>query len=61
MQEQKELTLLSDISILSIKNYPGEVEVTLLPHLRAMMDVAHNFQPSSALPPHIIETARVIS
>ncbi|MBX9586618.1 MAG: tetratricopeptide repeat protein [Gammaproteobacteria bacterium] len=49
MEQKKELTLLSELSTISIKNYSNALHINFMPQLRALLDVASAHQPPNVI------------
>jgi hypothetical protein len=60
MEEQKELTILSELSLISIKNYSTKFEVNFLPHIKTLLSMASSHQPQTAISPEAKGAATII-
>ncbi len=68
MKKPSELTILSELNKVSIKNYSNELELTLLPVLKELLEIADDHQPPNTIASAVVgraslieETAAVIS
>lgn len=60
MKLSKELSIFSEISTISIKNYSSEMMLQFMPALNQLIDIAETYQSSSAIPSSIIDDATVV-
>lgn len=51
MEEQKELTILSELCLVSIKNFSTTLEVNFLPQLNTLLSMASSHQPHTLISP----------
>ncbi len=61
MEQLKELTIFSELSKVSIKNYHDKIVVNLLPHLEQIVETASAYVPSNTMTSSVIDRASEIN